>query len=122
MNAAEPFGDEKNVSPRNKDAPVPSESRCVQDLAKLQDLGSLILLVLKVGISTKTREDQTAGRGITVSTRLPVLSSFHPFHSVPPSFAHCRGFNLRQKKTFLISPTSSVRLCSSTGGANGGGV
>lgn len=85
MNAAEPFRDEKNVSPRNKDAPVLQESRCVQDLAKLQDLGSLILLALKVGISTKTREDQTAGRGITVSTHdflsfLPFIStqSLHP--------------------------------------------
>lgn len=85
MNAAEQSRDEKNVSPRNKDAPVLGESRCVQDLAKLQDLGSLILLVLKVGISTKTREDQTAGRGITVSTHdflssLPSVStqSLHP--------------------------------------------
>lgn len=84
-NAAEQSRDEKNVSPHNKDAPVLEESRCVRDLAKLQDLGSLILLVLKVGISTKTREDQTAGRGITVSTHdflssLPLIISTQSLH------------------------------------------
>lgn len=120
VNAAEQSRDEKNVPPRNKDAPVLEESRCVRDLAKLQDLGSLILLVLKVGISTKTREDQTAGRGIAVST--------HDFLSSPPFIISTRSlhplltavvFYLQQKKNFLISPSSSVCLCSSTRGANG---
>lgn len=60
----------------------------VQDLAKLQDLGSLILLVLKVGISIQTREDQTVGRGITVSTSClpsPRPPSLH--HFIHPSLA-----------------------------------
>lgn len=50
----------------HREATVHSEGCCVPELAKLQDSGSLILLVLKDGISTKTREDQTAGRGITM--------------------------------------------------------
>lgn len=73
--------------------------------------------MLKVEISTRTREDQTAARGVTVSTH-DFLSSFH-LHTIPSLF-HLTYQSTRPllplllsytRETFLISLTCCVFLC-----------
>lgn len=115
-----------SISNGNKDAPVHQESHCVQEP---QDLGSLILLVLKVGISPKTGGDQTAGRGITVSTHDFLSSSplrrpsiISPQLSARPSVTRYGSFDLKPQRNLVISLTSSARFCSTIVDVNGQGV